>query len=238
MAARQDARGGPRRRDRRRRQSLWPHGVAPNRPSSSARTATRCLTAAGSTARSASSTAWRSRAASPKAARPSSASTWSRSRTRRAVISASWARACSAARTSRRKWRRPSAATARRLQSAIDEANLRGRPLARLDPARHVAFLEAHIEQGPRLETSGTKIGVVSAIVGIKTLRVTFHGEANHAGTTPMDYAPRRRRRRAGLRRRHSRQAARRRRTGFGLERRQRALCARRFQCGAGGSRT
>ena len=73
------------------------------------------------------------------------------------------------------------------LQSAIDEANLRGRPLVRLDPARHVAFLEAHIEQGPRLELSGTKIGVVSAIVGIKTFRVTFHGEANHAGTTPMN---------------------------------------------------
>jgi beta-ureidopropionase / N-carbamoyl-L-amino-acid hydrolase len=73
------------------------------------------------------------------------------------------------------------------LQSAIDETGLGGRPLARLDPARHVGFLEAHIEQGPRLESSGTKIGVVSAIVGIKTLRVTFHGEANHAGTTPMD---------------------------------------------------
>ncbi len=73
------------------------------------------------------------------------------------------------------------------LQSAIDEANLRGRPLVHLDPARHVAFLEAHIEQGPRLESSGIKVGVVSAIVGIKTFRVTFHGQANHAGTTPMD---------------------------------------------------
>ena len=73
------------------------------------------------------------------------------------------------------------------LASAIDETGLRGRPLAHLDPARHVAFLEAHIEQGPRLEASGIKVGVVSAIVGITTLRVTFHGEANHAGTTPMD---------------------------------------------------
>lgn len=72
------------------------------------------------------------------------------------------------------------------LRSAIDETGLGGRPLLRLDPARHVAFLEAHIEQGPRLESSGTKIGVVSAIVGIKSLRVTFRGEANHAGTTPM----------------------------------------------------
>jgi beta-ureidopropionase / N-carbamoyl-L-amino-acid hydrolase len=73
------------------------------------------------------------------------------------------------------------------LASAINETGLGGRPLAHLDPARHVGFLEAHIEQGPRLESSGIKVGVVSAIVGIKTLRVTFHGEANHAGTTPMD---------------------------------------------------
>ncbi len=73
------------------------------------------------------------------------------------------------------------------LASAIAAAKLPAGPPARLDPARHVAFLEAHIEQGPRLETSGIKVGVVSAIVGIKTLRITFHGEANHAGTTPMD---------------------------------------------------
>jgi N-carbamoyl-L-amino-acid hydrolase len=73
------------------------------------------------------------------------------------------------------------------LQSAIDEANLGGRPLVHLDPTRHVAFLEAHIEQGPRLESSGIEVGVVSAIVGIKTFRITFHGQANHAGTTPMN---------------------------------------------------
>lgn len=73
------------------------------------------------------------------------------------------------------------------LDSAIDEANLRGRPLVHLDPARHVAFLEAHIEQGPRLESSGIKVGVVSATANIKTFRVTFHGQANPAGTTPMN---------------------------------------------------
>lgn len=66
-------------------------------------------------------------------------------------------------------------------------AKLAGREPARLDPRRHFAYLEAHIEQGPRLEKSGTKIGLVKAIVGIKTFRVVFHGEANHAGTTPMD---------------------------------------------------
>lgn len=57
---------------------------------------------------------------------------------------------------------------------------------ARLDPARHVAYLEAHIEQGPHLEASGNRIGVVTGIVGIAGATVRFHGEQNHAGTTPM----------------------------------------------------
>lgn len=69
----------------------------------------------------------------------------------------------------------------------IADAGLTGREPARLDPRRYVAYLEAHIEQGPRLEHAGRQIGVVSAIVGIKGFRVIFHGEANHAGTTPMD---------------------------------------------------
>lgn len=55
------------------------------------------------------------------------------------------------------------------------------------DPARHVGFLEAHIEQGPHLEDSGQRLGVVTSIVGIRAMRVTFTGEQNHAGTTPMD---------------------------------------------------
>ncbi len=49
------------------------------------------------------------------------------------------------------------------------------------------AFLELHIEQGPRLETRQTDIGIVSAMVGIFKYVVTFTGLANHAGTTPMD---------------------------------------------------
>jgi len=49
------------------------------------------------------------------------------------------------------------------------------------------AYLELHIEQGPVLETMGLPIGVVQAIVGINHTSVTFHGEPDHAGTTPMD---------------------------------------------------
>jgi N-carbamoyl-L-amino-acid hydrolase len=49
------------------------------------------------------------------------------------------------------------------------------------------AFLELHIEQGPVLETTGTAIGVVTSIVGIRRLELVFQGEAAHAGTAPMD---------------------------------------------------
>lgn len=57
---------------------------------------------------------------------------------------------------------------------------------ARRDPARHVAYVEAHIEQGPRLEAAGRRIGVVTGIVGIRRFRVLAKGQADHAGTTPM----------------------------------------------------
>jgi N-carbamoyl-L-amino-acid hydrolase len=72
------------------------------------------------------------------------------------------------------------------LTAALAEAGWAERPRARLDPSRHVAYLEAHIEQGPRLEAAGRRIGVVSQIVGIRRVQVTFSGQADHAGTTPM----------------------------------------------------
>jgi len=49
------------------------------------------------------------------------------------------------------------------------------------------AFVELHIEQGPVLEHSGVPIGVVSGIAGIERVVATFDGQADHAGTTPMD---------------------------------------------------
>ena len=57
----------------------------------------------------------------------------------------------------------------------------------RLDPARHLCYLEAHIEQGPRLETAQRRIGIVTAVVGIRRFRIRTRGQADHAGTTPMD---------------------------------------------------
>ncbi len=49
------------------------------------------------------------------------------------------------------------------------------------------AFLEVHIEQGPVLESLGFPLGIVETIVGQSRFELTFQGEANHAGTTPMN---------------------------------------------------
>jgi allantoate deiminase len=48
-------------------------------------------------------------------------------------------------------------------------------------------YLELHIEQGPVLSSQGRRLGLVEAISGVVGLRVTLEGEANHAGTTPMN---------------------------------------------------
>jgi N-carbamoyl-L-amino-acid hydrolase len=47
-------------------------------------------------------------------------------------------------------------------------------------------YLELHIEQGKRLERMGINIGIVSAIVGIRSYRLSFIGRADHAGSTLM----------------------------------------------------
>jgi beta-ureidopropionase / N-carbamoyl-L-amino-acid hydrolase len=62
--------------------------------------------------------------------------------------------------------------------------------IAAVDPTTVAAYVELHIEQGPRLEAKGIPIGIVTAIVGIRRRRLTFVGQADHAGATPM---PRRR---------------------------------------------
>lgn len=58
---------------------------------------------------------------------------------------------------------------------------------ARRDPRTIAAYVELHIEQGPWLEADGVPIGVVEGIVGIRRRRLTFVGQPDHAGTTPMD---------------------------------------------------
>ena len=69
-------------------------------------------------------------------------------------------------------------------RAGLSEASLLG---ARRDPASLLAFVELHIEQGTRLLDAGLDLGVVTAIVGIRSCWLTFTGQAAHAGTTPLD---------------------------------------------------
>jgi allantoate deiminase len=48
-------------------------------------------------------------------------------------------------------------------------------------------FIELHIEQGRLLDDVKLEVGIVQAITGTRHLGVTFEGQADHAGTTPMD---------------------------------------------------
>ncbi|KRR15226.1 allantoate amidohydrolase [Bradyrhizobium lablabi] len=72
------------------------------------------------------------------------------------------------------------------MRDALRDAGLAGRARTRCEPGRHVGYLEAHIEQGETLESSGLNIGIVTSIVGIWQYRIAFTGEQNHAGTTRM----------------------------------------------------
>jgi N-carbamoyl-L-amino-acid hydrolase len=87
-------------------------------------------------------------------------------------------------------------------EEVLKRRDLRGMPLAdamrqvglapskigeaRRNPKDISAYVELHIEQGPILESIGVPIGVVQGIVAGSRTWITFHGRADHAGTTPM----------------------------------------------------
>ena len=73
-----------------------------------------------------------------------------------------------------------------RMEDAVRAAGLADAPRLRVSPARYAGFIEAHIEQGPTLEDTGNRIGVVTDIVGLRGIRFVFRGQQNHAGTTMM----------------------------------------------------
>jgi N-carbamoyl-L-amino-acid hydrolase len=75
----------------------------------------------------------------------------------------------------------------RTMREALTAVGLAGRARAQAERGRHIGYIEAHIEQGESLESSGLGIGVVTSIVGIWQYRISFSGEQNHAGTTRMD---------------------------------------------------
>ena len=66
----------------------------------------------------------------------------------------------------------------------LDPARL---PAAAYPAGRVLGYLEAHIEQGPVLDTRNLPLGVVETIVGQSRLWLRFEGKAGHAGTLPME---------------------------------------------------
>ncbi|HYI74367.1 MAG TPA: Zn-dependent hydrolase [Gaiellaceae bacterium] len=65
-----------------------------------------------------------------------------------------------------------------RLDTALD---------ARSELESAAAYLELHIEQGPVLESLDLPLGVVLGTFGVERHRITWRGQAAHAGSTPMD---------------------------------------------------
>lgn len=53
-------------------------------------------------------------------------------------------------------------------------------------PGSTLAYLEAHIEQGPVLEAQGLAVGVVTGVAAQHRYQVQLTGTAGHAGTTSM----------------------------------------------------
>ena len=72
------------------------------------------------------------------------------------------------------------------LREALARAGYLGRRRQKIDPSRYVGYLEAHVEQGDVLDSSGLRIGIVTGIVGLSEYRIASFGEQNHAGTTRM----------------------------------------------------
>jgi N-carbamoyl-L-amino-acid hydrolase len=60
-------------------------------------------------------------------------------------------------------------------------------PSARRTRDEMIAFVELHVEQGAVLEKTQAEVGVVQGVVGMLRQRITITGQANHAGTTPME---------------------------------------------------
>jgi hypothetical protein len=50
------------------------------------------------------------------------------------------------------------------------------------------AYIECHIEQGPILAAAGVDVGIVTGVQSISWQRLELHGEASHAGATPIEH--------------------------------------------------
>ncbi|MBA2293886.1 MAG: hydantoinase/carbamoylase family amidase [Actinobacteria bacterium] len=69
---------------------------------------------------------------------------------------------------------------------AVFDVDLERAQESRAQLASAAAYLELHIEQGPVLESLDLPLGTVLGTFGVERSRVTWKGQAAHAGSTPM----------------------------------------------------
>jgi ureidoglycolate amidohydrolase len=73
------------------------------------------------------------------------------------------------------------------LDDVRERAGIRGDLEAvKLPSGYYSAFVELHIEQGPRLEQEGVPLGVVTSIAAPASLRISIEGSGGHAGGVLM----------------------------------------------------
>ncbi|AQS85191.1 MAG: allantoate amidohydrolase [Acetobacter aceti] len=74
------------------------------------------------------------------------------------------------------------------VEQALARAGLTPRGMTAAKRSRNdiLAYVEAHIEQGPVLEAEGLALGVVSGIAAQRRFEIRLHGMAGHAGTMAM----------------------------------------------------
>jgi N-carbamoyl-L-amino-acid hydrolase len=71
------------------------------------------------------------------------------------------------------------------LEEELERIGYKGELAA--EPQRdYEAYLELHVEQGPYLENNDVDVGVVTGVVGFTWGAITFTGQADHSGPTPM----------------------------------------------------
>lgn len=68
-----------------------------------------------------------------------------------------------------------------------DGLSIEGIKGAKRTPEEIELYAEVHIEQGNKLENANLSCGIVSGIAGPSWFEITFHGNAGHAGSTPME---------------------------------------------------
>jgi N-carbamoyl-L-amino-acid hydrolase len=75
------------------------------------------------------------------------------------------------------------------LAAALSTIGVSAQEIIGLNPEeyRYHAFVELHVEQGRMLYDSKIPLGLVTEIVGAYRYGVTFKGQADHSGGTPMD---------------------------------------------------